>query len=83
MTRFAECTMKTWKLNETKRKQSLLGYPQSYTHGSLVPVFVCKGPHIGVVRVEVSPHWNGVIRKQNLYDENLVCLCYFRYQNET
>nr|CRZ23505.1 Bm2236 [Brugia malayi] len=72
VTRLAECTMKTWKLNETKRKQSLLGYPQSYVHGSLIPVFVCKGPHVGVVKVEVSPLWNGVIRKQNLYDENLM-----------
>ncbi|VBB32354.1 unnamed protein product, partial [Acanthocheilonema viteae] len=72
VTRLSECTMKTWKLNETKRKQSLLGYPQSYTHGSLIPVFVCKGPHVGVVRVEVSPLWNGIIRKQNLYDENLI-----------
>ncbi|KAL4002483.1 S1 RNA binding domain family protein [Acanthocheilonema viteae] len=72
VTRLSECTMKTWKLNETKRKQSLLGYPQSYTHGSLIPVFVCKGAHVGVVRVEVSPLWNGIIRKQNLYDENLI-----------
>ncbi|KAM3724009.1 Protein RRP5 [Dirofilaria immitis] len=72
VTRLAECTMKTWKLNETKRKQSLLGYPQNYVHGSLIPVFVRKGPHVGVVRVEVSPLWNGVIRKQNLYDENLI-----------
>ncbi|CAG9531341.1 unnamed protein product [Cercopithifilaria johnstoni] len=72
ITRLAECTMKTWKLNETKRKQSLLGYPQSYAHGSLIPVFVCERPHVGVVRVEVSPLWNGVIRKQNLYDENLI-----------
>ncbi|VDK79654.1 unnamed protein product [Litomosoides sigmodontis] len=70
--RLAECTMKTWKLNETKRKQSVLGYPQSYAHGSLIPVFVCKEPHVGVVKVEVSPLWNGVIRKQNLYDENLM-----------
>ncbi|VDO31219.1 unnamed protein product [Onchocerca flexuosa] len=72
VTRLAECTTKTWKLNETKRKQSLLGYPQSYIHGSLIPVFVRKGPHVGVVKVEVSPLWNGVIRKQNLYDENLI-----------
>ncbi|EJD75660.1 S1 RNA binding domain-containing protein [Loa loa] len=72
VTRLAECTMKTWKLSETKRKQSLLGYPQSYVHGSFIPVFVCNGPHVGVVRVEVSPLWNGVIRKQNLYDENLL-----------
>uniref|UniRef100_A0A0R3RVQ9 S1 motif domain-containing protein n=1 Tax=Elaeophora elaphi TaxID=1147741 RepID=A0A0R3RVQ9_9BILA len=70
--RLAECTMKTWKLSETKRKQSLIGYPQSYAHGSLIPVFVCKGPHVGVVKVEVSPLWNGIIRKQNLYDENLM-----------
>uniref|UniRef100_A0A915PIT9 S1 motif domain-containing protein n=1 Tax=Setaria digitata TaxID=48799 RepID=A0A915PIT9_9BILA len=72
VTRLAECTMKAWKLKEMKKKQSLLGYPQSYLHGSSIPVFVRKGPHVGVVRVEVSPLWNGVIRKQNLPNENLV-----------
>ncbi|VDN03170.1 unnamed protein product [Thelazia callipaeda] len=71
-TRIAECTMKMWKLNETKKKQSLLGYPKTYTYGSLIPVFVCEGPHLGVVKVEASPLWNGVIRKQNLTDENLI-----------
>ncbi|VDN35031.1 unnamed protein product [Gongylonema pulchrum] len=71
--RVAECTMKSTKLKETKKKQSLMNYPQTYMQGSLIPVFVCKGPHIGVVRVEASPLWNGVIRKQNLRDENLAC----------
>ncbi|VDK47550.1 unnamed protein product [Gongylonema pulchrum] len=65
--------MKSSKLKETKKKQSLMNYPQTYMQGSLIPVFVCKGPHIGVVRVEASPLWNGVIRKQNLRDENLAC----------
>lgn len=58
---------------ETKKKQSLLGYPQNYAPGSMIPVFVTKGPHVGVVKVEISPLWNGVIHKQNLGDEYLVC----------
>ena len=60
------------KLNETRKKLSLVGYKQTYTQGSYIPVFAKEGPHTSGIRVEASPVWNGIIEKQNLGDENLV-----------
>lgn len=70
--RIAECTVLASKLRECKKKQSVLGYPHSYVHGSTIAVFVKYRQKDGVLRVEASPIWDGVIRKQNLGEENLV-----------
>ncbi|VDN57227.1 unnamed protein product [Dracunculus medinensis] len=70
--RIAECTVLASKLRECKKKQSVLGYPHSYVHGSTIAVFVKYRQKDGVLRVEASPIWDGVIRKQNLGEENLI-----------
>ncbi|MFH4978721.1 hypothetical protein AB6A40_005430 [Gnathostoma spinigerum] len=69
--RVAECTLRPEKISNVRRKQSILGYKQSYDISSVVPVFVRSTGHAGVVRVEASPIFHGVIRKQNLDDRKL------------
>ncbi|VDM36741.1 unnamed protein product [Toxocara canis] len=70
--RVAECTMRSWKMVEGKKKQSLLGYQQNYMQGEMVTVFVRRPVVGGTLQVEASPVSGGFIQKQNLGDSNLM-----------
>lgn len=70
--------MRSWKMVEGKKKQSLLGYQQNYMQGEMVTVFVRRPVVGGTLQVEASPVSGGFIQKQNLGDSNLVSSDYFR-----